>query len=619
MVIPSFRLRELIIPIALVSIVGSVILPLPTMLLDFLLVGNLVLSVGLLVTALQIVEPIKLSALPTILLLCTLYRLCLNISTTRLILGDGSAGAMVEAFGSFVVGGNLAVGLIVFCVLTFVQFLVVAKGSERVAEVAARFTLDAMPGKQMSIDADVRAGHYDAQTARIKRQELQTESRFYGALDGAMKFVKGDAIAGIVIVLINIVGGFLIGMLSHGLSFSESLHRYTLLTVGDGLASQIPSLLNSLAAGLVVTRVVRGDGDSLSSELWQQLMQSRAVLIFVGLCAALLALIPTMPTLPLVCIGAALIGGGCVRKTSTKSISETPAPIFSPRPHATLLLSIGSRVGITDETLRISIEGARQMIYEESGLLINRPVIERSDRFGEMQCCCLFRGVPVTSFSAEAGDVDVIGASFAHSVRARKIELLDDSHTRRLLDFYEGEAPELVSNVVPHVVTLTQLTEVLRALTKEEISIRAMDLILQSVSEAAPKVGTERALLEDVRIGLARIISGAVAHSIGKIRALYLDPVLDLSFAKSERERVPIDPHYLTAVVHGIRAHSQEIDAVVVSRGARRLLAECLDIHGVTVPVIAHEEVCADMSLIEVAVISLSEGERYGLVEKLAA
>ena len=217
-------MRELVVPIALIAIFASMLLPLPQGVLDVLLAGNLFLALLLFLSTLYISDPLKLSALPPILLLATLYRLALNISTTRLILSDGNAGQVVEAFGTVVVQGNIVVGVVVFLVITLIQFIVIAKGSERVAEVSARFTLDALPGKQMSIDADVRAGLIDFETAREKRQDLQTESHFYGALDGAMKFIKGDAIAGIAITAVNVIGGLTVGVGMNGLSFEQQFH-----------------------------------------------------------------------------------------------------------------------------------------------------------------------------------------------------------------------------------------------------------------------------------------------------------------------------------------------------------------------------------------------------------
>ena len=264
---PQIGARDIVMPVGLLLVVGCMIIPLPPAVLDILLCSNLLFALLLVISALHIRDPLKLATLPSLLLMATLFRLSLNLATTRAVLGSGHAGKAVEAFGSVVIQGSVAVGFVLFLLITLIQFIVVAKGAERVAEVAARFTLDALPGKQMAIDAELRSGLLDSETARRKRLEVQMESRFYGALDGAMKFVKGDAIAGIVITFVNICGGLLIGLLVHELEFDVALRRYTVLTIGDGLLSQIPSLLNSIAAGLIVTRVQVDESSTLSSDL----------------------------------------------------------------------------------------------------------------------------------------------------------------------------------------------------------------------------------------------------------------------------------------------------------------------------------------------------------------
>ncbi|NDC37695.1 MAG: EscV/YscV/HrcV family type III secretion system export apparatus protein, partial [Proteobacteria bacterium] len=332
--------KELIVPLAVLGVLASMLLPVPPGVMDFLLVGNLILALVLFLSTLYISDTLKLSALPSMLLLATLYRLALNIATTRNILSSGDGGRVVEAFGTVVIQGNLVVGVVVFLIITLVQFIVIAKGSERVAEVSARFTLDALPGKQMSIDADVRAGLLDMSAARVKRQDLQTESRFYGALDGAMKFVKGDAIAGIVITAINIVGGLAIGILSEGLVIQQALSKYTLLTVGDGLVAQVPALLNSLAAGIIVTRVARGDDASLAGELLAQIGQVRRVKVLsAGLCV-LLACIPGMPALPFLALGIVLVASAWLTPSETPAKALPQEHLFTPRPPPLLRVEV---------------------------------------------------------------------------------------------------------------------------------------------------------------------------------------------------------------------------------------------------------------------------------------
>lgn len=304
-----FPAGEVALGALVVAVLVMMIVPLPPAALDFLIALNLAVSLALLLVALCVADASRLAALPSILLLATLFRLGLNVSTTRLVLLDGDAGRIVEAFGKIVVSGNLVVGCVVFLVLAIVQFIVIAKGAERVAEVAARFTLDALPGKQMAIDADLRAGSVTLDDAQERRRALERESQLYGALDGAMKFIKGDAIAGLAIVVVNIVGGLGVGMLQKGMSMSEAASHYAVLTIGDGLAAQLPSLLVSATAGLVVTRVP--DGDTLGGDIASQFAaQPRALLATAGLLT-ILGLLPGLPALPFLVFAAlAAIGGG---------------------------------------------------------------------------------------------------------------------------------------------------------------------------------------------------------------------------------------------------------------------------------------------------------------------
>jgi len=266
----GFRFKELGTVLFVISIVVMMVIPLPSELLDLLLILNISLALTILLVSMYTKEALQFSIFPTVLLITTLFRLALNVSTTRNILSHADGGKVIEAFGSFVVGGNQVVGFVVFLILVVIQFIVITKGSERVAEVAARFTLDAMPGKQMSIDADLNAGMITEAEARARRKKIEDEADFYGAMDGASKFVKGDAIAGIIIFIVNIIGGFIIGMVIHDLSFAESASRFTTMSVGDALVSQIPALLISTATGIIVTRATSGDGlgEDISNQLF---------------------------------------------------------------------------------------------------------------------------------------------------------------------------------------------------------------------------------------------------------------------------------------------------------------------------------------------------------------
>jgi type III secretion protein V len=321
------RSSDVMLAVAMAAVLGALIIPLPPWLLDLGLAINLAAAVALLVAALHAQDALKVTAFPTLLLFTTLFRLALNVSSTRLALAEGHAGEVIQAFGEFVVRGDYVVGAVLFAILTLVQFLVVAKGAERVAEVSARFTLDAMPGKQMSIDADLRAGAIDQAQARQRRRNLERESQMFGAMDGAMKFVKGDVIAGLVIVAVNLLGGTAIGVLQQGMSLSEAASTFALIAIGDGLVSQIPSLCIAVAAGLVVTRVAsEKEEDSLGSEIGSQFFgQSRALWIVAGLCLAL-GLMPGMPLLTFVGLGAVLGGLAHVLGSGKQEAGERDAP-----------------------------------------------------------------------------------------------------------------------------------------------------------------------------------------------------------------------------------------------------------------------------------------------------
>ena len=299
------NLSKLAVPIGVVGIVLLLVVPIPAGLLDVLIIVNILLALVILLTTMFVKKPLDFSVFPSLLLVATLFRLGLNVASTRLVLGDGYAGQVIEAFGHLAVGGSIIIGAVVFLILVVIQFVVVTKGAERVAEVGARFTLDAMPGKQMAIDADLNAGLITDVQARERRAEVSAEADFYGAMDGASKFVKGDAIAGIIIIIINIVGGIAIGMLQRGMEIGDAVGTYTLLTIGDGLVTQIPALLMAVSTGMVVTR---SNADSeMGSDASDQLTQSRQALMIAGGAAILLALIPGMPKIPFILVGAFLI------------------------------------------------------------------------------------------------------------------------------------------------------------------------------------------------------------------------------------------------------------------------------------------------------------------------
>ncbi|QAT87378.1 FHIPEP family type III secretion protein [Corallococcus coralloides] len=355
---------DVVLAVAMAAVLGALIIPLPAWLLDMGLAVNLAAAVALLVAALNAKDALRVTSFPTLLLFTTLFRLSLNVSSTRLALSEGHAGEVIQAFGEFVVRGDYVVGAVVFAILTLVQLLVVTKGAERVAEVSARFTLDAMPGKQMSIDADLRAGAIDQTQARRRRRDLERESQMFGAMDGAMKFVKGDVVAGLVIVAVNLLGGTLIGVLQNGQSFSEAAATFALIAIGDGLVSQVPSLCIAVAAGLVVTRVAsEREEDSLGTEIGSQFFGDfRTLLTVAGLCVAL-ALMPGMPHLTFLALAAGLGGLGYALRRKGQAPEKSPSKDGA-SPEAALPAGAAGKppesakapVGVTPLTLDLSAQ-----------------------------------------------------------------------------------------------------------------------------------------------------------------------------------------------------------------------------------------------------------------------
>lgn len=494
-----------------VLVVLMMVLPLPTQLLDLLLVANFAVSLLLLLSAISARSPLALSSLPTLLLVTTLFRLALNVSSTRLILLQADAGRVIESFGDFVVRGNYAVGAIVFLVLTIVQYVVIARGSERVAEVAARFALDALPGRQMAIDAELRAGAVTADEARRRRSELSRESSLYGALDGAMKFVKGDAIAGIVILVVNLVGGVGIGVGLRELGVGESLRTYGLLTIGDGLVTQIPSLLVSTAAGVVVTRVASAETDgSLGADIASQLLGSPRALGLAAIALFALAIVPGMPTIPFVVL--ALVLGG-LTYLAVRRARETAAP--SAPLHVELDASlardpastVAGALAAAQAELGVTLPAHRAVSVPEAGVIRVR-----------------IDGL-VSAEHALAPGEDLAAAlrdAIARAVRRDTRLAIGPDQVAAMLDQLARERPALVRQAVPRPLTPAALTEVVRSLVAEGIPPRPFATVVEAAAQASD--ATQR--VEQVRAALSRAITAQLAPS-GALDVIELDGMLE--------------------------------------------------------------------------------------------
>ena len=606
----KFSPQEMVIPIGLLLVVGCMLVPLPPLILDILLCGNLLFALLLVIGALHIREPLKLATLPSLLLITTLVRLSLNLATTRAVLSTGHAGEAVEAFGSVVIQGSFVVGFVLFLLITLIQFIVVAKGAERVAEVSARFTLDALPGKQMAIDAEIRGGLLDPESARRKRAEVQSESRFYGALDGAMKFVKGDAVAGLVMTFVNIVGGLLVGLLIHDLELDVALHRYTLLTIGDGLLSQIPSLLNSVAAGLVVTRVQVRDSSSLSGDLISQLGEFRAARAFVAFAAFSLGCVPGMPHMPLLGVAVVL----CLSLVTRRSRVERDdggevAREFEATLSPALQLEVNREwFGKMPPLPRIAgeLEALRAHAFSRWGLVLSPAGISVWDSpAGAYRI--LLRGMEVLSDSrgCVAREWEHLIEEARSVIDQYKDTFVDDGMTRRALDYVEKKVPDLVVGVVPSVVSLTYLTTVLRALLREHITIRHLDVILQVVAENGARMN-ERALLAEVRAALGPVVCATVARD-HTIEGITVEPLLDLVLTKAEESGSLIAGDLVDAICSRVVEVVKPGAVLLTSKRSRAYLRDLVRIRGEGIPVLAHEEITPRFGVIQVGVIELNE------------
>jgi flagellar biosynthesis protein FlhA len=584
------------VPLFIVAIVLMMVVPLPEVLLDLLLAANLAGAVVILLIAMMVKRPLELSVFPALLLVTTMLRLGLNISSTRLILLHGDAGKVIEAFGNVVVGGNLVVGLVVFLILVIIQFVVITAGAGRVAEVAARFTLDAMPGKQMAIDADLNAGLIDEDEARRRRSEIGREAEFHGAMDGASKFVKGDAIAGIVIVAINLVGGFILGMTQQGMTLAESAHRYSLLSVGDGLVSQVPALLVSVASAILVTRVTsEKDGGGLGEELTGQLGASAQALRIGAGAILLLALVPGMPKVPFLVLSAVLFFLGSRAAKVAPVVEDEPEPVPADPDSVPSLLD-NARVeplelrlapdllDLLDSArggnLMDRVKALRKRTAGELGVVVP-PVRTRDDADlphasytihvhgvevarGEAPPGCALVlgddldhlpgrptvdpvfGLPAAWVREEMAEVlaaegntvidraSVLVTHLAEVVRRNAGDLLGRQEVQVLVDAVKDISPSVAAEVGGDGVSLAEVQAVLRDLLDEGVPIRDLTRILEAVTSRARETRQREQLVEAARAALGAAISTGAAQN-GRLAALTLEPLLEQSLLEAVR------------------------------------------------------------------------------------
>jgi flagellar biosynthesis protein FlhA len=582
-------------PVLILLILGMMVMPLPPFLLDLLFTFNIALAMLVLLSAMYTVRPLDFAVFPTVLLITTLLRLSLNVASTRVVLlhghsGADAAGKVIEAFGHFLVGGNFAVGLVVFAILVVINFIVITKGAGRIAEVSARFTLDAMPGKQMAIDADLNAGLIGEDEARRRRAEIASEADFYGAMDGASKFVRGDAIAGILILFINIVGGLAIGMLQHDMALSAAANNYILLAIGDGLVAQIPALVISTAAGLVVSRV--GKGEQTGRQLMTQLTAQPHALVIAAVVLGFVGLVPGMPHVAFLALAAGMgvAARHLLRRQSAPAPAAPAAPVIAPenrevtwedlQPVDALGLEVGYRLiplvdtGQDGELLR-RIKAIRRKFAQDVGFLPPAvhirdnlelapnayritlkgvPIADAECRPGALLAIDPGRasgglagtptkdpafGLPALWIDAQQRDVaqaqgytvvdpgSVIATHLSTVVHAQSAALLGRTEVQGLLDQLNKTTPKLVDEVTPKLLPVATVQRVLQNLLEEGVHVRDLRTILETLADHAPRTQDPAELTAAVRVALGRAIVQLIFGSAPDLPVIALDPELE--------------------------------------------------------------------------------------------
>ena len=678
---------DVLLAAAVVGILVFMVIPLPPMFLDVLLSLNITFSLIVVLVATYILRPLELSAFPSIILLATLFRLSLNIASTRIILlhgneGPMAAGKVIKAFGTFVVGGNYVVGAIVFLILVIINFVVITKGAGRIAEVAARFTLDAMPGKQMSIDADLNAGLITEQEARDRRTTISQEADFYGAMDGASKFVRGDAIAGVIITLVNIMGGLAIGVFQKSMTFSHAAQNYTLMTVGDGLVSQIPALVVSTAAGIVVSRA--GSEAHLGKEITSQiLMQPRAI----GIAAAALfgfGLVPGLPAVPFMFLSAvtAILAYTVVQsrkagikeeeaKEMSKAKTRAPERLAPLSPVDTLSLEVGygliPLVDVEqDGELLDRIKAIRRQIAQEVGIMLPPVHIQDNMQLKPGQYAILLRGnevakgelmlnhhlamnpgtaeekiegiptkeptygLPAFWIKEEAKEkamakgytvVDlstVLTTHLSDVISRHGHELLGRQEVQQLLDNLKDSHPKVVEELVPNLLSLGGVVKVLQNLLREQIPVRDLLTVLETLADWAPVTRDVDMLTEYVRQGLARTITKLYQTPEGNITTITLDHTVEEAITASiqhseQGSYLAMEPNVAQRIIKTLAHQLEKFSSVnyqpvvICSAQIRSHFKKLIDRFIPNLAVLSYNEILNNINIQSLGTVELSD------------
>ena len=682
--------NDLVLAFFLVAVIFMMILPLPTWLVDALIGINMTISAILLMVAMYLPSPLAFSSFPSVLLVTTLFRLGISIATTRLILLQGDAGHIIFTFGNFVVGGNLVVGLVVFLILTIVQFVVITKGAERVAEVAARFSLDAMPGKQMSIDGDMRAGTIDMDEAKRRRGLVEKESQLYGAMDGAMKFVKGDAIAGLIIVAVNLLGGIVIGTMQRGMTAADAAKTYSVLTIGDGLIAQIPALFIAICAGMIVTRVQSGDGPSnVGKDIGQQVMAQPRALMIAAAVALGMGLIPGMP-LPVFLTLAVVIGTigfvimrGTRRVVDEKTGEVTEVPAMQPAgekpkkktadgseefaPTVPLLMDVAAGLQqafdadvLNDELLKI-----RRALYFDLGVPFPGIQLRFNEGLPPESYNILLSEVPVSQGRLRPGYLlvresvanlsalqiayeedrkflphiptlwvdgalreplsragipfmdpsQVLTYHLAFVLKKYSADFIGIQETRFLLSAMEGRFPDLVKEST-RVLPIQKIAEILQRLVSEDISVRNLRAILESLIEWGQKEKDSVLLTEYVRSTLKRHISYKYSSGQNILPAYLLAPSIEDTVRGAVRQTsagsyLSLDPAVSKRLVENIKKTVGDIGGnaqrpvLLTSMDIRRYLRKMIEQDLYDLPVLSYQELTQEINIQPLARIDL--------------
>ena len=682
--------NDLVLAFFLVAVIFMMILPLPTWLVDALIGINMTISAILLMVAMYLPSPLAFSSFPSVLLVTTLFRLGISIATTRLILLQGDAGHIIFTFGNFVVGGNLVVGLVVFLILTIVQFVVITKGAERVAEVAARFSLDAMPGKQMSIDGDMRAGTIDMEEAKRRRGIVEKESQLYGAMDGAMKFVKGDAIAGLIIVAVNLLGGIVIGTMQRGMTAADAAKTYSVLTIGDGLIAQIPALFIAICAGMIVTRVQSGDGPSnVGKDIGQQVMAQPRALMIAAAVALGMGLIPGMP-LPVFLTLAVVIGTigfvimrGTRRVVDEKTGEVTEVPAMQPAgekpkkktadgseefaPTVPLLMDVAAGLQqafdadvLNDELLKI-----RRALYFDLGVPFPGIQLRFNEGLPPESYNILLSEVPVSQGRLRPGYLlvresvanlsalqiayeedrkflphiptlwvdgalreplsragipfmdpsQVLTYHLAFVLKKYSADFIGIQETRFLLSAMEGRFPDLVKEST-RVLPIQKIAEILQRLVSEDISVRNLRAILESLIEWGQKEKDSVLLTEYVRSTLKRHISYKYSSGQNILPAYLLAPSIEDTVRGAVRQTsagsyLSLDPAVSKRLVENIKKTVGDIGGnaqrpvLLTSMDIRRYMRKMIEQDLYDLPVLSYQELTQEINIQPLARIDL--------------